>query len=44
MDCLDDAGKKRFEMHYHMNEKTGVWNSWDEKGELVSTKDYSQVN
>jgi antitoxin component YwqK of YwqJK toxin-antitoxin module len=40
----DDAGKKRFEMHYHMNEKTGVWQNWDEKGELISTKDYTQVN
>jgi antitoxin component YwqK of YwqJK toxin-antitoxin module len=41
---FDDNGKKCFEMTYKNGEKTGVWNSWDETGNLVSTKDYSQVN
>lgn len=41
---FDDKGKKRFEMNYKNGEKTGIWNSWDEQGNLLSTKDYSQVN
>lgn len=41
---FDNNGKKRFEMTYKNGEKTGVWNSWDENGNLISTKDYSQVN
>ncbi len=40
----DDNGKKRFEMHYTMGEKTGTWFNWSEKGELISSKDFSQVN
>ncbi len=40
----NDAGKKLFEMHYTMGEKTEIWYNWNEKGELVSSKDFSQVN
>ena len=40
----DENGKKRFEMHYHMGEKTGTWSNWNENGELVSAKDYAQTN
>lgn len=41
---FDDNGKKRFEMNYINGEKTGVWYNWNENGDLVSSKDYSQVN
>jgi antitoxin component YwqK of YwqJK toxin-antitoxin module len=40
----DDSGKKRFEMNYKAGEKTGVWYNWDENGQLLSQKDFSQVN
>lgn len=40
----DDNGKKRFEMNYAMGEKTGVWYNWDDAGQIVSTKDFSQVH
>jgi antitoxin component YwqK of YwqJK toxin-antitoxin module len=40
----DDNGKKRFEMNYKNGEKTGVWYNWDADGNLLSQKDFSQVN
>ena len=41
---FDDNNKKRFEMHYKNGEKTGIWYNWDENGQVISTKDFSQVN
>jgi antitoxin component YwqK of YwqJK toxin-antitoxin module len=40
----DDHGKKRFEMNYKMGEKTGIWFNWDENGQLLSQKDFGQMN
>lgn len=40
----DDNGKKRFEMNYKMGEKSGVWFNWDENGQLLSSKDFGQIN
>ena len=41
---FDDKGKKRFEMNYNDGQKSGIWTSWDENGELLSTVDYTKVN
>jgi len=37
----DDNGIMRYEMHYHEGEKIGTWFMWDEKGKLISEKNYS---
>jgi antitoxin component YwqK of YwqJK toxin-antitoxin module len=39
-----DNGNKRCELNYTDGQKSGIWTSWNEEGQITESKDYSKLN